>query len=111
MLLQSYTRQARESQSSAESAYASWVSGHSADEVRRANAARASLRRLGHVKFRAIKDPRALSRPATPFIVFATERRDPGDGLVEAARAAGREWKALGQSEKQVCAASDNISG
>jgi hypothetical protein len=90
------------------------VESHSAEEIRLANLARKQLekkegpkeKRAGK-KWPLIKDERAVTRPATPFILFAVNRHASGDfkhiAVTERLRLISREWKELSESEKEVC--------
>ncbi|KAF2761794.1 hypothetical protein EJ05DRAFT_496688 [Pseudovirgaria hyperparasitica] len=91
-------------------AYEKWVKSYTPEQIRIANAARSSLRRLAKaskkpVSYRLIHDERAPKRPATSYTSFATDRYSSGDftaiPMTEAGKLMGEEWRALNASEKQ----------
>lgn len=94
--------------------YKKWVESHSADEIQRANNARASLRRKlekelpkgKRSKWLPIHDERAVKRPLNRYAQFSTNRHASGDfkniSLAERGRLIAQEWKALSDQEKQV---------
>lgn len=86
-----------------------WLEMYSVEEIRAAQNARKSLRRMKvpvRGSKRRLHDERLQKRPPVPYIRFLLERRATGayDGmsLVEGTRSIGREWKALGAEEREV---------
>lgn len=116
---QQYNHIANQNKATNETAYSDWVEQHTAEQIRLANAARATLRRkmtngkktkrFGH-GFSPIKDDRQVKRPTNAFFKFNTERQSSGDlkniKLSEAVRLVKTEWDALPAGEKKVCAQS-----
>ncbi|GAM86156.1 hypothetical protein ANO11243_041670 [Dothideomycetidae sp. 11243] len=101
---ESYERRGQEARASTKKAYEDWVTQHHPDEIRRANRARISLRRLKTPgNWNAIKDDRQLSQPASPFLLYLADVRNEfaSHDVKEAAKAAGQRWKTLSESDKE----------
>ena len=113
MCTQHYNHLANQNKAVNNAALVKWIESHTPQQIRDANNARRALTRLrgkkGGQKFSSIKDDRLVSLPIGAYLVFFKSRQASGDfkGLksVEAAKLAGREWKALSAAEKQVCVA------
>ncbi|KAF2154595.1 hypothetical protein K461DRAFT_291521 [Myriangium duriaei CBS 260.36] len=97
---ESYQRRAAEKNTTHTAEYAAWVSQHTANEIRLANIARSTLRASGKKGYRAIKDPRQLPRPETPFLLFSKTVRGETGSITEDVRVAGERWRGLSQGEK-----------
>lgn len=93
-------------------AYKQYVESHTIEEIEAANKARARLRRQQKggksqaKKWPSIRDERAAKRPATPYLMFVTNRWASGDlkniRVVEASKLISQEWRALSSDEKKV---------
>lgn len=114
--MQHYNHTANANRAANETAYRDWVEQHTPEQIRRANAARATLRRklasgksktkrFGH-GLSAIKDDRQVKRPTNAFFKFNTERQSSGDlkniRLGEAVKLVKGEWDALTSGERKV---------
>jgi hypothetical protein len=110
MVLQHYNHVANENKLANEAAYRSWVESHTPDQIRAANAARASLKRkIGKKKtkeFAPIEDPRIPKKPVNVLAAFTKERWASGDmkgiSVADASKALTNEWKTLPAAEKKV---------
>ena len=77
------------------------------EDVLKANNARKTLKKLGIKGFsRLLKDERQVKRPVAAHCLFLKERHNSGDmqgmGLRDATRLILREWRELGEPDKQV---------
>ncbi|KAE9986606.1 hypothetical protein EG328_005215 [Venturia inaequalis] len=111
--LEHYNHIANQNRAINEKAYKGWINSHTPEQIRVANLARTSLKRKvaagapgirkGMKGLSKIKDERQPKRPASAYIIFATERRASGDfkniSLPETAKLITQEWKALGPAE------------
>lgn len=88
--------------------YEQWVNTHSPLEIRNANLARASLRRLKYHPrvYSPIKDERQVSPPLPPYGFFMRESAAAGemDGLTvpQAGARMGQMWRNMSENEKNV---------
>ncbi|TKX20004.1 hypothetical protein C1H76_7888 [Elsinoe australis] len=104
---ESYERRAKEEKADSEREYKRWVEGHGAEDIRKANVARAQLRRLkirGAKQYKPIQDERALKKPISAYLRFNKERFQSGQhrgSVPEQAKESGRVWKELGDHEKK----------
>ncbi|KAF7195554.1 hypothetical protein HII31_03148 [Pseudocercospora fuligena] len=85
-----------------------WIESYTPDQIRKANEARAQLRKKlpsQKNKWAKISDERVPKKPANSFALFNTNRQSSGDfqgiKLGEAAKLIAQEWKALSSSEKE----------
>lgn len=113
---QHYNHIANQNKAINEKAHKGWINSHTPEQIRVANLARTSLKRKvaagapgirkGMKGLSKIKDERQPKRPASAYIIFATERRASGDfkniSLPETAKLITQEWKALGPAETKV---------
>jgi len=113
--LQHYNQTAIQNKTANEAAYLDWVEQHTAEQIRLANTARASLRRKltngkkarrsGH-GFSPIKDDRQVKRPTNAFFKFNNERQSSGElkniQIAEAAKLVKREWDAMSAGQRKV---------
>jgi uncharacterized Zn-finger protein len=89
-------------------AYQDWVTSHSAVEIRDANRARASLRRLRYHPrtYMPIKDDRQVAIARGAYTFFVKEMVDAGetDGMKasEGLVRIGELWRGLSEQEKEV---------
>ncbi|CAK4032075.1 Hypothetical predicted protein [Lecanosticta acicola] len=112
--LEHYNHDANRRKADAEAEYKRWVESHSAEQILRANQARASLRRLVAADKKStrkasswphIRDEREVKRPVNGFTHFTVNRHASGDfkkiAIAESAKLIAQEWKALNQDEKE----------
>lgn len=87
-----------------EAAYEAWVKSHTPLQIKEANSARKALSRDGKKKLPQIKDDRQVKRPTVAFLQFTKERGSRGDfkSMAEIQAEAGKEWKQMSESEKEV---------
>ena len=108
--MQQYNHLANQNKAANRAALIKWVESYTPLQIHEANVARRSLTRLrskkGGRKFETIKDDRLVRHPINAYARFYKNRQASGDfkGLkaTEAAKLAGREWRALSAAEKKV---------
>jgi len=112
--LEHYNHGAAQARQASQAEYKRWVESHSPEEIHKANAARAVLRREAAKdgkgrralsKWSAIHDERAVKRPINAFTYFSVNRHSSGDfrniSLVDRSKLISQEWKALSEEEKK----------
>ncbi|MCJ1380489.1 hypothetical protein MMC17_003594 [Xylographa soralifera] len=104
--LEHYNHIAHQNKAAKREAYEAWIQSLTPESIRKANNARNTLMRLGIKGFsRHLKDERQVKRPVPAHAFFLKERFNSGDmqgmGLPDAARLIMREWRELGDSDKQ----------
>lgn len=97
--------------------YKAWIETHSQVEIRQANSARSTLRKmqkadlksigtLAPKRLRPLNDHRAPLRSRNAYTIFLTERYATGDmkgiSISEAGKLIAKEFAALSASEKKV---------
>jgi len=95
-------------------AYKKWIDSHTPEEIRLANNARKSLKRMGvkgadakhSKKYPLLMDPRLPKRPSPAWTLFVTSRWQSGDfkgiNITDATKQIMKEWRALPASERKV---------
>jgi outer membrane biosynthesis protein TonB len=113
-----YNHLANQATAAKQAEYDAWIQSHTPEQIHTANLARAQLRKklvatkTGSTRRHTAKliDARRGKRPTGPYLAFLKERYATGDmkgiSVIEATRIIAAEWKALGASEKKVCALS-----
>ncbi|MCJ1394828.1 hypothetical protein MMC18_007708 [Xylographa bjoerkii] len=103
--LEHYNHIAHQNKVTGREAYETWIQSLTPDDIRKANNARNTLTRLGIKGFPHLKDERQVKRPVAAHNLFLKERYNSGDmqgmGLADATRLIMREWRELGDSDKQ----------
>ncbi|KAJ5698499.1 hypothetical protein N7462_000504 [Penicillium macrosclerotiorum] len=105
-----FLNQARENRAANETAFAEWVQQYTPRQIKDANTARQTLRRLigkdkiKH-KFRPIKDDRLVKPPQSAYLWFFQERFASGDfqyisKLSDASAPIGAEWKNMSEHQQ-----------
>lgn len=109
MQAQHYERLARETNARTKREYDEWLESYTPSQIRDANLARKKLRAMvaNGSRWRSIKDERLVKTPSSPFVFYYAERHNSGDfrgtPVLQSSKEAGAEYKALPDSEKQVC--------
>ncbi|MCJ1287124.1 hypothetical protein MMC26_006472 [Xylographa opegraphella] len=104
--LEHYNHIAHLNKAASRDAYEAWIQSLTPEKIRKANIARNALTRLGVKGFsRRLKDERQVKRPVPAHVFFLKERFNSGDmhgmALPDAARLIMKEWRELGDSDKQ----------
>ncbi|MCJ1403286.1 hypothetical protein MMC11_006509 [Xylographa trunciseda] len=105
--LEHYNHIAHQNKAASREAYEAWIQSVTPIDIRKANIARNTLTRLGIKGFsQHLKDERQVKRPLVAHALFLKERFNSGDmqgmRLVDATRLIMREWRELGNSDKQL---------
>ncbi|PYH46198.1 uncharacterized protein BP01DRAFT_391039 [Aspergillus saccharolyticus JOP 1030-1] len=107
--IERYKKTALENKDKNEEVMNKWIQSYTPAQIRDANAARHKLHKLEkkRSRLRLINDPRLVSRPAPPYVIFSRIRTEEDPELknlpfVERSRAIAAQWKELASEEKKA---------